>query len=107
VQLGKILDRWAKDDDSWMRRAALLPLRAGGGDRARFSRYADAMLEVREFFVRKAIGRVLREVSQKDPAWESAWLAPRAARCSGVTWREATRYLDAPPPRAAPSARRR
>jgi 3-methyladenine DNA glycosylase AlkD len=103
--LGKILDRWARDDDFWLRRAALLalllPLRAGGGDRARFSRYADAMLEEQEFFIRKAIGWILREISKRDPAWVAAWLAPRAARCSGVTWREAVKYLPAPPPRRA------
>jgi 3-methyladenine DNA glycosylase AlkD len=101
--LGKVLDRWAGDDDFWIRRAALLalllPLRAGAGDRARFSRYADAMLEEKEFFIRKAIGWVLREVSKRDPAWVTAWLRPRAARCSGVTWREAVKYLPAPPPR--------
>ena len=57
------------------------------------------MLEEKEFFVRKAIGWILREVSKKDPDWVSEWLAPRAARCSGVTWREATKYLLVPPPR--------
>ena len=101
--LGKVLDRWAKDDDFWIRRAALLtlllPLRAGGGERERFSRYADAMLEEKEFFIRKAIGWVLREISKRDPAWVTAWLRPRAERCSGVTWREAVKYLPSPPPR--------
>jgi 3-methyladenine DNA glycosylase AlkD len=101
--LGKILDRWARDDDFWLRRAALLalllPLREGAGDRERFSRYADAMLEDKEFFIRKAIGWVLRELSKRDPAWVSEWLRPRAERCAGVTWREAVKYLPEPPPR--------
>ena len=47
-KLGATLDRWAKDDDFWLRRSALLalllPLRRGGGDFARFCRYADGML---------------------------------------------------------------
>src|SRR5688572_15027333 len=50
--LGKTLDRWARDEDFWLRRAALLallkPLREGAGDFERFGRYADAMLEEKE-----------------------------------------------------------
>ena len=95
--LGRTLDRWAKDDDFWVRRAAmlalLLPLRRGDGDFARFARYADAMLDEREFFIRKAIGWVLREVSKKWPALVVDWLLPRARRASGVTMREALRWL--------------
>jgi alkylated DNA nucleotide flippase Atl1/3-methyladenine DNA glycosylase AlkD len=64
--VGRRLDRWAKDPDFWLRRSALLtllvPLRRGGGDWLRFIRYADAMLVEPEFFIRKAIGWVLREV---------------------------------------------
>ncbi|HUP41710.1 MAG TPA: DNA alkylation repair protein, partial [Thermoanaerobaculia bacterium] len=48
-EIGAILDRWAADESFWVRRAALLvhllPLRRGAGDFARFTRYADAMLE--------------------------------------------------------------
>jgi len=91
------LDRWAADEDFWVRRAALLvhllPLRRGEGDFARFARYADAMLEEREFFVRKAIGWVLRETGKKRPSLVAEWLLPRAARASGVTVREAVKYL--------------
>src|SRR5579883_203849 len=58
------LDRWAQDPDFWMRRSALLALlpalRRDEGAFERFARYADAMLEEKEFFVRKAIGWVLR-----------------------------------------------
>ena len=92
-----ILDRWATDDDFWVRRSALLalllPLRRGGGDFARFGRYADAMLEEREFFIRKAIGWVLRDTSRKRPELVYAWLRPRVARASGVTVREAVKHL--------------
>ena len=91
------LDRWACDDDFWMRRTALLahlgPLSAGRGDFDRFGRYADAMLGEKEFFVRKAIGWVLRSASRRDPERVAAWVLPRAARMSGVTYREAVKYL--------------
>jgi 3-methyladenine DNA glycosylase AlkD len=99
--LGRTLDRWARDADFWVRRSAMLalliPLRRGGGDFERFSRYADAMLDEREFFIRKAIGWVLRDTSKRRPAMVGEWLAPRMHRASGVTLREALKYLDAPP----------
>jgi len=99
--LAQRLDRWARDPDFWVRRSAmlalLLPLRRGGGDFERFSRYADAMLDEREFFIRKAIGWVLRDTSKKRPAMIAEWLAPRMHRASGVTLREALKHLDAPP----------
>ena len=102
--LGGTLDRWARDADFWVRRAAMLallvPLRRGGGDFERFSRYADAMLDEREFFIRKAIGWVLRDTSKKRPAMISEWLAPRMDRASGVTLREALKYLDIKPARS-------
>jgi 3-methyladenine DNA glycosylase AlkD len=92
------LDRWASDEDFWIRRAAMLallkPLRRGEGDFERFTRYADCMLEEREFFIRKAIGWVLREVSKKRPDIVYEWLRPRAGRASGVTVREAVKYLS-------------
>ena len=95
--LGAVLDRWATDSDFWVRRAAmlalLLPLRRGAGDFERFSRYADGMLEEKEFFIRKAIGWVLRETAKKRPQLVDAWLAPRIRRASGVTVRETVRYL--------------
>jgi 3-methyladenine DNA glycosylase AlkD len=96
--LGSVLDRWAVDEDFWIRRASLLallvPLRRGAGDFDRFSRYADAMLDEREFFIRKAIGWVLRDTARKRPDMVYEWLLPRAARASGVTIREAVKPLS-------------
>jgi 3-methyladenine DNA glycosylase AlkD len=51
------------------------------------------MLGEKEFFIRKAIGWVLREVAKNRPAEVVAWLAPRTGRASGVTMREAVKYL--------------
>lgn len=94
---GPALDRWAQDEDFWIRRSALLALLPGVREEApdldRFDRYADAMLEEREFFVRKAIGWVLREISRDDPGFVVRWVSPRAARISGVALREAVRHL--------------
>jgi 3-methyladenine DNA glycosylase AlkD len=97
-QLLAMLDRWAADEDFWIRRSALLALllalRRGEGDFERFGTYADAMLDEREFFIRKAIGWVLRDTSKKRPDLVYGWLLPRAARASGVTRREAVKHLS-------------
>ncbi|GAA0664802.1 DNA alkylation repair protein [Kitasatospora atroaurantiaca] len=94
---GPVLDGWAADQDFWIRRAALLALlpgiRTGSPDLERLDRYADALLEDREFFIRKATGWVLREISRSDPAFVRAWVEPRLTRISGVTLREAVRRL--------------
>ncbi|HEX6129289.1 MAG TPA: DNA alkylation repair protein [Candidatus Limnocylindria bacterium] len=93
---GQVLDRWAGDPDFWVRRSALLsqlrPVR-DGAPLDRFLRYADAMLDEREFFIRKAIGWVLREAGKTRPGEVAAWLAERIDRVSGVTLREAVKYL--------------
>jgi 3-methyladenine DNA glycosylase AlkD len=108
-ELDVVLDRWAGDPDFWIRRSALLallvPLRRGGGDFPRFFRYAETMLEEKEFFIRKAIGWVLRDTGRKRPDLVYAWLLPRAGRASGVTLTEAVKPLS-PAQRAAVLAAR-
>ena len=95
---GPVLDRWATDGDFWIRRSALLallvPLRKGGGDFERFARYADSMLDEREFFLRKAVGWVLRDTARKRPDMVYEWLLPRASRAAAVTMREAVKPLS-------------
>ncbi len=92
------LDRWARDADFWVRRASLLgelTVLKQGGSLEPFACRADALLDEREFFIRKAIGWVLREVGKRRPAEVVAWVEPRAARASGVTMREAVKHLPA------------
>jgi 3-methyladenine DNA glycosylase AlkD len=92
-----VLERWSRDDDHWLRRASLLAylvaLREGRGDFEAFARKADRMLEEREFFVRKAIGWVLRDTGRRRPELVVAWLEPRAHRAAGLTVREAVKHL--------------
>jgi 3-methyladenine DNA glycosylase AlkD len=94
-----ILDRWAADGDFWIRRSVLLAhlvaLRAGGGDFEGFACYADAMLDEREFFIRKAIGWVLRDTGRRRPELVAAWIEPRVDRASGVTMREVRKVVPA------------
>lgn len=97
-ELYPMLDRWAADENFWIRRSALLallvPLRRGDpAGFGRFGGYADAMLAEREFFIRKAIGWVLRETAKRQPQLVTDWLAPRLHRVSGLTLREAVKWL--------------
>ena len=101
-ELTAVLDRWAGDENFWLRRSAMLallvPLRRGEGDFGRFAGYADQMLEEKEFFIRKAIGWILRDTAKRRPELVATWLEPRAHRASGVTMREAVKPL---PPEVA------
>jgi 3-methyladenine DNA glycosylase AlkD len=93
------LPRWAADDDFWVRRTALLtlmpPVVRGHVPFATFAAIAVPMLGEREFFIRKAIGWVLRAVSKKDPARVAAFLRAHRAHVSGLTLREGAKYLPA------------
>jgi 3-methyladenine DNA glycosylase AlkD len=98
-ELTPVLDSWAIDPDHWMRRTALLahliPLRDGRGDWPRFTRYADALLDDREFFVAKAIGWVLRDTGRRRPEMVLEWVEPRYASMTAVTAREAVKPFSA------------
>ena len=86
------VERWSLDEGSfWVRRLAVLslsrPVRAGVVPFATFAGVADRLLDEREFFIRKAIGWVLRDIGRDDPASVEAFCRPRMARMSTVTWR--------------------
>jgi 3-methyladenine DNA glycosylase AlkD len=51
------------------------------------------MLAEKEFFIRKAIGWVLRELSKKNPAYVAGYTGQHITVMSGVTFREAIRRL--------------
>jgi 3-methyladenine DNA glycosylase AlkD len=72
-----------------------MALRRGEGNWDRFCELADPMLEEREFFVRKAIGWVLRETAKRRPVLVADWLEPRAHRAAGLTVREAVKPMPA------------
>jgi 3-methyladenine DNA glycosylase AlkD len=93
-----IVRRWASDADRWLRRASLLvhlpAVRRGDADVGRLLELADAMLEEREPFIRKAIGWLLRELGAREPATVVVWLEPRVGRAAGLTVREAVKRLS-------------
>jgi 3-methyladenine DNA glycosylase AlkD len=95
--LKRTLKRWARDDDFWLRRSSMLSLlpalRRGEGDFELFSSFASAMVEEKEFFIRKAIGWVLRDTSKKRPELAYEFLSAHIDRVSGLTLREGSKYL--------------
>jgi 3-methyladenine DNA glycosylase AlkD len=100
----RVLGRWARDESFWVRRTALLAqhdqLRAGRGDFPYFARLAGLMVDEREFFIRKAIGWVLREVSKKRPALVFEFLREHRSCVSSLSLREGAKYLPAAQRRA-------
>jgi hypothetical protein len=104
------LDAGAGDEDFWVRRSALLaqlrPLRAGA-DLDRFGRYADAILDETESFVRKAIGwvpgltlsfdRFRQRCSESDSSkCSSCWARERSPESTAV-WRAGARTARSSP----------
>jgi len=93
------LPAWARDENFWVRRTALLAqlrtLSHQAGDFPLFARLAAPMLGEREFFIRKAIGWILREVSKKRPDLTFVFLRENLGRVSGLTLREGAKYLPA------------
>lgn len=92
------LRQWSTNKDFWVRRASMLALlnSAKRGDRSAFdlfTEFAVSMLTEKEFFIRKAIGWVLREVSKKQPEWVVEFFDRHAAQASGLTFREGSKYL--------------
>jgi 3-methyladenine DNA glycosylase AlkD len=98
--VGPILDAWSTDENFWVRRYSILVLMKGlvRDDEYwdRFLRYADSMIEENEFFIRKAIGWTLREVSKVRPDPVAAYVRRHIPVISGVTFREAVKYLPEP-----------
>ena len=107
------LKKWILDDDYWVKRSALLAQllffrRDNGGDRKLFffmaksqfnekwidEKYKNKLTNKRaKFFIRKAIGWVLREMSVKQPQIVYQFLIENKSQMSGLSFREASRKL--------------
>lgn len=89
---------WSGSDIFWQRRASVIAhirgLRTGDADVDVFFDTCDRLLDEKEFFIRKAIGWALREMSKNDPNGVYAFLEPRRGRAARLTLREASKYLD-------------
>jgi 3-methyladenine DNA glycosylase AlkD len=90
------LRQWAESDSMWVRRASLLA-HLRHKDQTNKDLLAETILKLapeQEFFIRKAIGWVLRELAKTDPAWVRQFVAEHEAALSGLSKREALKNLD-------------
>jgi 3-methyladenine DNA glycosylase AlkD len=110
-EMKPLLRRWARGDDLWLRRAAMLCQRRikagfdavllydcilpsiGGG------RFADA------FFIRKGIGWALRERSYAAPAEVQAFCREYDAQLASLTQREALKAIERAARKASAAAK--
>ncbi len=94
----RYLKRWSASGNFWMRRASLISqillFRYGRGDKALFFRFAEKMISEKEFFIRKAIGWALREMSKAGPESVIAFLIKVKDIASGLTIREGSKLLN-------------
>ncbi len=92
-QIVPVTGKWIDSDNMWLNRSALLfQLKyKSATDTELLSKYIDKRAGHKDFFVRKAIGWVLRDYSKKNPAWVRAFVDKHTL--SGLSYREATKYI--------------
>lgn len=94
---------WTKDPNLWVRRAALVmtlpwtrlnhPKPADLAVRERVLRWAEGYADEREWFIQKAVGWWLRDLSRHDPQRVRNWLAAHGPRLAPFARREALRHI--------------
>lgn len=86
-------EEWLESDQLWLKRTALIyPLyNRKQIDSERLFRYCSHLSQDTDFFIRKAIGWVLRELSKTNPAAVAEYL--KTTRLSPLSTREAGKHL--------------
>lgn len=90
------VDTWVDSPHLWTRRAALvftLPWTRNDRDPERMLGWAVRLADDREWFIQKAIGWWLRELSKRDPARVRRFLAEHGSTLKAFARREASKYL--------------
>jgi 3-methyladenine DNA glycosylase AlkD len=88
-----LVRRWARDEDFWIRRIAILSQLGRGAllDRQLLSDVIEPNRGDGEFFIRKAIGWALREYARVDADWVRTFVACR--QLSPLSRREALKHI--------------
>lgn len=92
----KELWKWSKDDNFWVRRASLLS-HLKHKEKTNIKLLSQTILKLaheKEFFIRKAIGWVLRQYSYTDPIWVSQFVERYENKLSGLSKREALKAIN-------------
>jgi 3-methyladenine DNA glycosylase AlkD len=92
-RLRPVLRGWARSDDRWLRRSAVIAQLGAKGrtDRDLLTEVVEVNAADPEFFVRKAIGWALRDLAKTDPDWVRAFLDTH--ELSPLSRREASKHL--------------
>ena len=100
------LIRWRTHDGMWFRRASLLGhlKHRAATDKPLLAETIDMLAHEGEFFIRKAIGWVLRDLSYAEPDWVESFVASRGQRLSGLSRREALKAIERKRQKTAASA---
>jgi 3-methyladenine DNA glycosylase AlkD len=91
-----ILERWAKTDNFWLRRAAILHQLGlkTKTDETRLFKFILENAHDTEFFIRKAIGWALREYSYTNPEAVKTFVFEHQKELSNLSKREALKALE-------------
>ncbi len=95
AEVTPVISDWARDDDLWIRRAAVLSQlgRKEQTDTALLREVIEANLADQSFWLRKAIGWALRQYARTDPDWVRAFVTEWEDQLSGLSRREALKHL--------------
>ena len=95
-QLESILKHWMIEDNFWVRRASLLAHlhHRSNTNTALLSKTILKLAPDKEFFVRKAIGWILRDYSYANPKWVKKFIEENQDVLSGLSKREALRHIN-------------
>jgi 3-methyladenine DNA glycosylase AlkD len=93
--MGLVLRDWARDDDTWVRRAAIIAQLSAKQDTDLALLYDcfEPSIASKQFFLRKAIGWALRQYARTDPTEVARYVAANADRLSGLSKREALKHI--------------
>ncbi len=86
---------WAADENFWVRRASLLAHLKHRGD-MNIALLEETILKLaheEEFFIRKAIGWILREYSKYNAEWVRSFVTKHEQELSGLSKREALKRI--------------
>ena len=98
VEMRGQLPAWSRGDDMWLRRSSIICQVSfkHSTDQALLYACIEPSLAARDFFLRKAIGWALREYAKADPESVRSYVTEHANQLSGLSRREALKYV---PPR--------
>ncbi len=91
------LDKWSDSDNFWVRRASLLShLKHKAQTNTKLLRKTILkMAHEKEFFIRKAIGWVLRDYAYADPEWVVSFVTEFSDKLSNLSKKEAIKHIFA------------